>query len=343
MALRFYINDATGQLSASPLAGAIGEESSQVILYRCNTQLEWQFGAPDLNGIYRPQRKPEDTVFDMGFLPKGQFEGDWTIAIDPATIMRPTAGTGTGYLINEPASYAIGARSLALDGGSGTILAGDYVFVGHFEYLVETGLSGSHILLAFPGLREVVPDNVPVTIDTEAGFYTATFLGDTDAGRALLNTPNGNPADDIFSAAMNGQMTWILPDADPTAPPLTTQLIYATYTNSFAVSGASPSAINNEWTLVAGGSTVTATGSQKLAADLQTSASTINLPASPSVGEVVTVWDFAGASSGHNLTIGRNGQSIDSSASNYVISTDGFYGEFVFVGGGIGWAVAILA
>lgn len=76
-----------------------------------------------------------------------------------------TAGTGSGYLINNSGGYAVGATSLTLDTGSGTILAGDVVTIGNHKYVVNTALAANVVVLNAPGLREAVADNASVTVN----------------------------------------------------------------------------------------------------------------------------------------------------------------------------------
>jgi energy-converting hydrogenase Eha subunit B len=77
-----------------------------------------------------------------------------------------TVGTGTSYQTNNASGYAVGATTIALDTGSGTVLAGDIVtFTGDTnKYVVATALSGGNIVLAAPGLRKTLADNVAMTI-----------------------------------------------------------------------------------------------------------------------------------------------------------------------------------
>lgn len=80
-----------------------------------------------------------------------------------------TAGTGTGYLVND-ASLAIGDTVIAADTGSGTILAGDIVsFNGDSNlYVVEAALSGGSFTIAAPGLKVAVADNAAITVESDA-------------------------------------------------------------------------------------------------------------------------------------------------------------------------------
>ena len=64
----------------------------------------------------------------------------------------------------------------------------------------------------------------------------------------------------------------------------------------------------------------------------------IDLPASPSVGDEVTVIDTRGTFASNNLTFDRNGQPINSAASNLVLSTAGQAVTLVYVDATRGWA-----
>jgi len=64
----------------------------------------------------------------------------------------------------------------------------------------------------------------------------------------------------------------------------------------------------------------------------------IDLPASPSVGDEVTVIDTRGTFNSNNLTFDRNGQPINSGTSNLVLNTDGQAVTLVYVDATRGWA-----
>ena len=65
---------------------------------------------------------------------------------------------------------------------------------------------------------------------------------------------------------------------------------------------------------------------------------TINLPASPSVGDEVSVLDTRGTWNSNNCIIGRNGQPINSSTSDLTLSTAGQSITLVYVDATRGWA-----
>lgn len=86
---------------------------------------------------------------------------------ESAQITSPTVGGGSGYTTNS-AGYAVGATSITLITGTGTILAGDVVtFTGDAnKYVVATGVAAAGALvLADPGLKKAIaasPTNLSI-------------------------------------------------------------------------------------------------------------------------------------------------------------------------------------
>ena len=66
---------------------------------------------------------------------------------------------------------------------------------------------------------------------------------------------------------------------------------------------------------------------------------TINLPASPSAGDIMAVSDYAQTASTYNITIGRNGSNIQGNASDLVLTNSGVSITLVYVDGTKGWIV----
>ena len=65
----------------------------------------------------------------------------------------------------------------------------------------------------------------------------------------------------------------------------------------------------------------------------------LTLPASPAVGAMVGISDFAGNSSTNNITVGRNATNIDGAASDLVINVDKVSIILVYTGATIGWQI----
>lgn len=110
-----------------------------------------------------------------------------------------TKGTGASYLVNNASGYAVGDTSIALDTGTGTILAGDVVtFAGDTnKYVVKTALSGGVIVLQEPGLQQALADNTALTVGNS---YTPNVAFTQDAlvlaARAPALPREGDSADD---------------------------------------------------------------------------------------------------------------------------------------------------
>lgn len=82
---------------------------------------------------------------------------------ESAQINDATAGTGASYLLNG--AVAVGATTITVDTGSGTILAGDVVTIGNHKYVVATALSGGSFTINAPGIVQAVADNTAITVN----------------------------------------------------------------------------------------------------------------------------------------------------------------------------------
>ena len=120
---------------------------------------------------------------------------------ESAQVQAHTAGTGSSYLLND-ASSAIGDTSIAADGGSGTILAGDVVtFNGDTrKYVVNTALAGGSFAIGNPGLRSALADNAAITV---GGSYAANVAFHRRALEIAMRAPavpeGGDAADDALT------------------------------------------------------------------------------------------------------------------------------------------------
>jgi hypothetical protein len=81
----------------------------------------------------------------------------------------------------------------------------------------------------------------------------------------------------------------------------------------------------------------TAFAGDKIFADTSSSAFTITLPASPSVGDEVRFLDLANTFDTNNLTVGRNSEKIDGATSDLTVATEGAAFALVYSGSTYGW------
>jgi len=118
---------------------------------------------------------------------------------ESAQINAHTKGTGASYITDG--TYAVGATAITIDGGTGTVLAGDVVtFAGDAnKYVVETALAGGVVTLAAPGLKASLADGVAMTV---GNAYAANMAFNRDAivlvTRAPARPVEGDLAEDVM-------------------------------------------------------------------------------------------------------------------------------------------------
>lgn len=83
--------------------------------------------------------------------------------------------------------------------------------------------------------------------------------------------------------------------------------------------------------------TYTVADREAILADTSGGAWTLTLPASPSAGDSVIIIDSTGSFNSNNLTLGRNGENIESVAENLTINIKNFVGRYEYLDATIGW------
>lgn len=82
---------------------------------------------------------------------------------ESAQVQRPTVGTGASFVLNG--SHAVGATSITVKTGTGTILDGDVLLINGKNYVVETGRSNAGAFtIQAPGLRDAGVDGNAVAV-----------------------------------------------------------------------------------------------------------------------------------------------------------------------------------
>lgn len=118
---------------------------------------------------------------------------------ESAGIQSHIAGTGASYVANG--AVAKGGKIITLDGGTGTVLAGDVVtFAGDTnKYVVNEALSGGDIVLAGPGLQTALADDAAMTV---GNAYTGNVAFHRRALELAIRAPavpsGGDSADDAM-------------------------------------------------------------------------------------------------------------------------------------------------
>ena len=70
-----------------------------------------------------------------------------------------------------------------------------------------------------------------------------------------------------------------------------------------------------------------------------TAARTLTLPASPSLGDIISIHDASGTAATYNITIARNGNLINLNDGNLIINSNGAAVPLVYTGSTYGWKV----
>jgi len=109
-----------------------------------------------------------------------------------------TAGTGTGYLVNNASDEAVGETAITTDTGSGTILAGDIVTFANDsslnKYVSVAAHASNTLTIGAPGLRVLADDDDAITV---GAAYTPNVCFDRDAIRLATRLPALPPGGDM--------------------------------------------------------------------------------------------------------------------------------------------------
>ena len=108
-----------------------------------------------------------------------------------------TKGTGSGYLVDLGAGYAVGDRTIHVDTGTGTIVDGDVITIAgtSHKYVVNSGFAGDgdgDIVIGRPGLLVAEADNDAITIGNNytpnVAFHRSAIL----LASRVPEIPDGN-------------------------------------------------------------------------------------------------------------------------------------------------------
>lgn len=85
---------------------------------------------------------------------------------ESAQVKNHVKGTGANYLVNNVANYVAGATAIAVDTGTGTVLAGDVVTFADDanKYVTGTALAAGSMALNEPGLQAALANDTAMTV-----------------------------------------------------------------------------------------------------------------------------------------------------------------------------------
>ena|SRR5210317_135619 len=199
-------------------------------------------------------------------------------------------------------------------------------------------LSGS----AQTALLAVADDSITTAKIQDNAVTSAKILNGTITGDDINSTFDISSKTVTLPASVSGLGTGITNDQ------LAGSIENAKLSNSsITINGVSASlgasvtiAAGTDWqaVVVADGSTVTsATAGEGYFINTTSAAHTIQLPSSPSIGDEISIIDYAGTFDTNNLTVDRNGKNIQGSAADLTVSTERAGFTLVFVDDTQGW------
>lgn len=139
---------------------------------------------------------------EMAFLRQGSLGNLYGFDIrESAGVALHTAGTGTGYLVNNAPGYVLGDTALTVDTGSGTVEPGDIITFAAdtANKYVAAGLASTTLTLNRPGLRVAIPNDNAIT---RGAAYRANLAFSRSALILAMRAPaipeEGDMADDAM-------------------------------------------------------------------------------------------------------------------------------------------------
>ena len=151
----------------------------------------------NLSNIYKVNESGSAETLRRGVL----LDIDGLMIRQSAGVVTHTKGAGTGYLINNASTEAIGQTTLTLDTGTVNttgIKAGDIITHASDsanKYVVKTGLTATSgdIVINAPGLKIAAADNDAITVGNS---YTANLAFHRNAIELAMRPPNDPPGGD---------------------------------------------------------------------------------------------------------------------------------------------------
>jgi len=246
---------------------------------------------------------------DIGTGKKSYIYVDGSDEVTTAVSDTPPGGSNTQVQFNSSGAFG-GSANLVWDGTdlvAGSMKVSDLTstrvtYAGASGALQDSGnltFDGSNLKIGAQGDLRLA--------DSDSSHYVALQAPGTVAANVTLTLPNTvGAADTYLKTDGSGNL-------------------------SFAeVSG------GTSWQTVKTGA-FTAVAGEGYFCDTSSAAFTATLPASPTLGDEVAIVDYAGTFDTNNLTIGRNSQNIQGSASDLTVSTERAGLTLVYSGATYGW------
>ena len=199
------------------------------------------------------------------------------------------------------------------------------------EFTIANGASGGG-----PRLSATGETNVDLDLLAK-GTGHVTIMGATNPGSLQLNCEQNSHGIKLTSPAHSANQSYELkfPTGNVTADKFL-KVASVSGSGTTGVGQLSFAAAGTSWQAIKTGN-YTAVAGQGVFANTTSGAFTVTLPSSPTLGDEVSIVDYAGTFDSNNLTVGRNSQPIQGAAADLVVNTERAAFTLAYVDSTQGW------
>lgn len=130
---------------------------------------------------------------DSAMLRRGELGSLYNVNLKRSgQVGRPAVGTGTSYVLNG--SHAVGATSITVKTGSGTVVAGDVVTINSVKYVATSGIAAAGTFTIASGLVAAGSDGDTVTLSAISRRNVVLHRDAAELAMRPLANPYGGDA-----------------------------------------------------------------------------------------------------------------------------------------------------
>lgn len=202
------------------------------------------------------------------------------------------------------------------------------------DVIVVSSPSSDERLVKYLNIHNNSSDQVQIVIKTDDGVNQRTFVN------RLLNASNTIIYDSylgwhIFTYQAGSSINSLsqLSDTDVSSPNNQQLLTYNAETAKWEP--ADPTYGDTPWEVISSNTTLDANKGYLI--DCSSAPLSVSLPSNPLIGDTLSLKDFTENAGTNNITLERNGNNIEGSASDFIIDTDAHGMHLVYSGSTWGW------
>ena len=274
-----------------------------------------------------------------------------TLSTNSTTPLNMTVGTKSGINVGTAGTVGIGTAGDTQIGLVLALISGELTGVFQYGFDVQSSYTGSTAGSSFSSRPNIIAATTHyrhLWINSAGSSSNAT----NQYGTYLEDLTGSTNNYGVFSSISSGANKWFL-YGNGTAKSYFTGDIVAirnVATSWPSSQGDAGTILRNDgsgnlswvvssWTVSVKTTTYQALVNDEIYANTSGGAFTITLPITPTAGQRVKIADYSGNWATNNVTVARNGQNINGSATNFILNVNNTWAEFVFVDATQGWRV----